>query len=62
MLLLSALDRAQQASEKVGSHAVVVDPLSENARRFYEKYGFVALAGDASRLYLPMATIAKLKL
>lgn len=62
MLLMNALDRAQRAAESVGSHAVVVDPLSEGARRFYETYGFVALAGGGSRLYLPMATIEKLRL
>lgn len=62
MLLMDALDRAHRAAESVGSHAVVVDPLSEGARRFYEKYGFVALAGGGSRLYLPMATVEKLGL
>lgn len=62
MLLMNALDRAQRAAESVGSHAVVVDPISEGARRFYETYGFVALSGGGSRLYLPMATIEKLRL
>lgn len=61
MLLMNALDRALRAAENVGSHAVVVDPLSETASRFYETYGFVALTGG-SRLYLPMATIEKLRL
>lgn len=62
MLLMDALDRAHRAAESVGSHAVVVDPLGEGARRFYVKYGFVTLAGAVSRLYLPMATIEKLGL
>lgn len=62
LLLMSALDRAQRAAESVGSHAVVVDPLSDGARRFYETYGFVPLSGGGSRLYLPMATIEKLGL
>lgn len=62
LLLINALDRAQRAAESVGSHAVVVDPLGEGARRFYETYGFVALAGGGSRLYLPVATIEKLRL
>lgn len=61
-LLLDALDRAQRAADSIGSHAVVVDPLSEKASAFYEKYGFTALVGDTQRLYLPMATIKKLGL
>lgn len=61
-LLLDALDRAQRAAESIGSHAVVVDPLSGKAKAFYEGYGFIPMAGDTQRLYLPMATIKKLDL
>lgn len=60
MLLIDALSRAQRASESVGSHAVVVDPIDEPARIFYETYGFLPLAGGTRRLMLPMATIRAL--
>ena len=61
-LLMDALNRAQQASDSVGSHAVVVDPLNARATAFYANYGFAPLAGDSPRLYLPMATIKALDL
>ena len=61
MLLIDALARALSASDSVGSHAVVVDPIDERARAFYATYGFVPLVGTR-RLFLPMATIRALGL
>ncbi|WP_446486046.1 hypothetical protein [Caulobacter sp. LARHSG274] len=62
MLLMDALNRAQLAAESVGSHAVVVDPIDQKAKAFYEAYGFYSLVGGTQRLMLPMDTIRKLKL
>jgi GNAT superfamily N-acetyltransferase len=42
ILLHDALSRAVTASQQVGGRYVVVDAIDENARRFYEHYGFVA--------------------
>jgi len=39
--------------------AVIVDPISDSARSFYNKYGFIALK-DSSKMFLPMNTIKKL--
>lgn len=39
--------------------AVVVDPIDDNARRFYLKYGFINLP-DSGRMFIPMGTIAQL--
>lgn len=59
MLLLDALSRCYEISKSVGSFAVVVDPLDEEAERFYAKYGFILLP-DSRKMFLPMKTIGKL--
>ena len=61
LLLIDALNRAQRAADSVGSHAVVVDPIDERAKTFYESYGFSPLVGTR-RLLLPIATIRALNL
>ena len=58
-LLIDALRRSLDATTSVGSVAVVVDPLDDRARTFYEKYQFIALADKPSRLFLPMGTIQR---
>jgi hypothetical protein len=39
--------------------AVVVDPIDEDAVRFYQKYGFILLP-DSGKMFLPMNIIARL--
>ncbi len=59
-LLMDALHRSYIISkESIGSMAVVVDPLSNYAIKFYEKYGF-ELIPDSGKMFIPMRTIAKL--
>lgn len=60
MLLIDALHRALQSSEQIASAAVVVDAKDEQAVAFYKKYGFIDLPKIEKRLFLPMATIARL--
>jgi GNAT superfamily N-acetyltransferase len=56
-LLIDALLRCLQLSgESIGAVAVVVDPISEKAVKFYEKYGFIMLP-DSGKMFLPMKTI-----
>jgi GNAT superfamily N-acetyltransferase len=62
LLLLDALARSLAASATIGAAAVIVDAKDDAARRFYERYGFVALPGHPRRLYLPMRTVAALGL
>jgi GNAT superfamily N-acetyltransferase len=57
MLLIDALQRCVTLSEQLGIHAVEVDAIDEEAKAFYEKFGFVALNDGALHLYLPMTTI-----
>jgi GNAT superfamily N-acetyltransferase len=56
-LLMDALRRCQELSGSLGIHAVEVLAIDEEARSFYQKYGFVSLLDDARHLYLPMKTI-----
>ena len=59
MMLMDALKRSYFISGQVGSMAVIVDPLDEEAVKFYERYDFVLLP-DSGKMFLPMATIAQL--
>lgn len=45
LLLREAVIRAVSASEVIGTKALVVEPIDERARRFYEHYGFTAVLG-----------------
>lgn len=51
LLLSEALRRAVRAGEAAAARLVVVDAIDDNARAFYERYGFVAGPGEAHRLY-----------
>jgi GNAT superfamily N-acetyltransferase len=60
LLLIDALKRCYDVSNKsIGSMAVIVDPLDEQAISFYKKYGFIELP-DSGRMFLPMKTISEL--
>lgn len=59
ILLIDALKRSYDASSSIGSLAVVVDPIDQEAADFYTKYGFILLP-DSNRMFLPMATIEQL--
>ena len=59
LLLLDALKRSYDATSNLGSMAVVVDPIEQEAKEFYTKYGFTLLP-DSGRLFMPMATIEQL--
>lgn len=59
-LLLDALNRSYSISLKgIGSMAVIVDPINENAAKFYSKYGFTMLP-DSGKMFLTMKAISKL--
>jgi GNAT superfamily N-acetyltransferase len=62
ILLMDALRRASRSSGQVGSHAVTVDAIDDNAVAFYAKFGFIPLLGESRRLWLSMALIGGLAL
>lgn len=59
LILVDALKRSYELSKTIGSFAVVVDPVDNNAERFYDKYGFIKLP-DSGKMFLPMKTIGQL--
>ena len=58
LLMVSALCRAVEGAKQVASWAVVTDPKDENARKFYEGFGFRSLTPE--RMFLPMTEAASL--
>ena len=60
LLLLDALKRSFDiSSESIGSMAIVVDPIDDDAISFYEKYGFILLP-DSGKMFISMNTIKEL--
>jgi GNAT superfamily N-acetyltransferase len=55
-LLLDAMKRSFSASLIVGSCAMIVDPIDEEATAFYLKFGFKQL--DNGKMFIPMKDIA----
>jgi GNAT superfamily N-acetyltransferase len=56
-LLRDANVRALQVAEIAGAVALLVHSLSEEARRFYLSFGFVALPSQPMTLYLMLGTL-----
>jgi len=61
-ILVDALKRSLKVSEQdLGSVAVIVDPLDEDAENYYRHFGFVKLP-DSGKMFLDMKTIKILNL
>jgi GNAT superfamily N-acetyltransferase len=59
LLLIDSLKRCWNLSKSIGAFAVIVDPLDDEAEKFYAKYGFIKLP-DSGKMFLPMKTIKML--
>jgi len=59
LLLIDALKRSYNISKSIGSFAVIVDPIDNDAINFYTKFGFKMLPNNG-RMFLPMKTIEML--
>jgi GNAT superfamily N-acetyltransferase len=59
LMLIDALKRSYEISKTIGSFAVVVDPIDQDAENFYNKYGFIKLP-DSGKMFLLMKTISQL--
>lgn len=62
MLLFDAFERILRAADVIGIHAVEVWAKDEDAKGFYLKYGFEALADDPFHLYVSIKLLRKLGL
>lgn len=59
ILLIDALKRSYEISQEIGSFAVVVDLIDEEAEKFYEKYDFIKLP-DSRKMFISMKTLTQL--
>lgn len=56
-LLVNALIRIVDVSEKVGIYAVRVDAIDERAKQFYLRYEFIPFVDKSLSLFLPLKSI-----
>jgi GNAT superfamily N-acetyltransferase len=59
ILLIDALKRCYEISLHLGSFAVVVDPIDQEAEDFYKKYDFIKLP-DSGKLFIATSTLQEL--
>lgn len=59
ILLIDALKRSYEISQEIGSFAVVVDPIDEEAEKFYQKYDFIKLP-DSGKMFIAIKTLREL--
>jgi GNAT superfamily N-acetyltransferase len=57
MLLADAIKRTLAASDQIAIYAMVVDAINDNAKGFYEQFGFTHLSDYSPRLFLPLISI-----
>jgi GNAT superfamily N-acetyltransferase len=58
-LLEDAFVRALQAAQHIGAVAMMVNAKDDEARRFYEHYGFLPSPLQPLQLFLPLKTIRR---
>ena len=54
MLLVDAIKRTLSVSDQIAIYAIVVDAINDNAKGFYEQFGFIRLSDNSPRLFLPL--------
>lgn len=59
-LLIDALLNSYLAGKLIGSAAVIVDAIDDDAKGFYEKYGFTSFEDEPFQLYIPMRAVETL--
>jgi len=58
-LFRDAVLRTLQAAEVFGIRAILVSAISEGAKRFYEKYGFISSPANPQTLMITVTEAAK---
>jgi GNAT superfamily N-acetyltransferase len=62
LLLLDAMKRCLELSNRLAAVAMVVDAISQNAAGFYQEYGLMEFPDEPMKLYILIAEIEKLGL
>jgi ribosomal protein S18 acetylase RimI-like enzyme len=58
-LLFDAFHRVLQVAETLAVYALIVDAKNDEARAFYEHYGFLRFPETLSRLFIPIETLRR---
>lgn len=59
-LLYDAILRTMQAAEIAGIRAILVSAISENAKKFYERYGFISSTTNPQTLMITLTEAARI--
>ena len=58
MLLVNAIQRTLAVNDQIAIYAMIVDAIDDQARSFYEQFGFSLLgSGGHRRLFLPLKSV-----
>jgi len=57
LLLIDALSRILEISEEIGIHCITVDAKDDNAKKFYENFGFEELPDEKNHLYISIEKV-----
>ncbi len=60
LLVMDALYKCFEASQKIGIWGVIVDAKTKDLVRFYQKLQFIHFPEASMKLYLPMATVKQM--
>jgi len=58
-MMVNAIERILRVSEHLGIIGFFVDAKNDEARAFYEQFGFIPLPDNPLELFLPLATLRK---
>jgi GNAT superfamily N-acetyltransferase len=59
MLLVDAVKRTLAVGEQIAVYAMIVGAIDDNAKAFYEQFGFIRLGQEGRRLFLPLKSIER---
>ena len=59
ILLIDALKRSFGISNEIGSFGIIVDPIDDDAKSFYQKYDFIELP-DSKKMFIATQTLKEL--
>ena len=57
VLLMAAMEKFMEIFDRAGGIGLFVDAKDQEAKRYYEQFGFVSMPSNELELYLPVRTI-----
>ncbi len=57
IMMAEAMKRTLSVAENIGIIGIFVDAKNQNAREYYEQFGFIALLEDPLELFLPLQSL-----